>query len=254
MPMSSFKTRVLGGLVLAWLAAVSNASNADELRPHEITFHTTFKGFSAGDLKLTLKRDKGSGDFIYETRAFPSFLASLIVSPESLERSWFHVSESGVEPRRYLLTDGGHDPEHQTDINYDPLKRRVSGRVEGKPYDAPFEPGLQDVNSIRAALLVDLLAGRDPGEYAMLDGREVKRYVYARRGTARISTEIGELDTVIFESERKGSQGGGRTWRYWYAPSMGWLPVRIEQREDGRARLTFTVRTLRWLGDPPPPT
>ena len=250
--MPKFEARSVARVALACLfLALPAIGHGDELRPHEITFHTTFKGFSAGDLKLTLRRDKGSGDFIYETRAFPSFLASLIVSPESLERSWFHVGEAGVEPRRYLLTDGGHDPEHQTDITYYPLKRRISGRVEGKPYDAPFEPGLQDVNSIRAALLVDLLAGRDPGEYAMLDGREVKRYVYTRRGTARITTELGDLDTVIYESERTGSQGGGRTWRYWYAPSMGWLPLRIEQREDGRARLTFTVRSLRWLGEPP---
>ena len=149
-----------------------------------------------------------------------------------------------------MITDGGHDPEHQTDISYDAARHRITGSVGGKSFDAPLEPGLQDVNSIRAALLVDLLAGREPGEYAMLDGREVKYYVYTRRGTAHLSTDVGEVDTVIYESNRKGTTGG-RTWRYWYAPSLGFLPVRIEQREDGRARLTFTIRALRWLSGEP---
>ena len=81
----------------------------------------------------------------------------------------------------------------------------------------------------------------------MLDGRDLKHYVYTRVGTARIPTALGEVDTVIYRSDRKGSNGKGRIWQYWYAPSLGWLPVRIEQREDGNTRMTFTLRALKWL-------
>ena len=132
-----------------------------ELRPHEITYHTTFRGFSAGDLRLTLSRDGGSDSWMYETKAFPSFLASLIVSPESLERSWFKVTQAGVQPKRYALTDGGHDPEHQTELAYDWVRNRLTGKVGGKPYDSALEAGQQDVNTIRLAPVVDLLEGRD---------------------------------------------------------------------------------------------
>ena len=110
-----------------------------------------------------------------------------------------------------------------------------------------LEPGTQDVTSIRAALIADLAAGREPREYAMLDGREVKRYVYSKVGTAKVATAIGSVDTVIYRSDRKGSDGHGRVWQYWYAPSLGYLPVRIEQREDGATRMTFTLRSLKWL-------
>lgn len=242
------KTESLIVLAFALVAAsLAGISRADDLRAHEITYHTTFKGFSAGDLRLTLSKDAASDSWIYETRAFPSFLASLVVSPESLERSWFKVTPQGVQPKRYALTDGGHDPEHQSDLNYDWSRNRISGKVNGKPFDASLEPGQQDVNTIRLAPVVDLLAGREPGDYPLLDGREVKHYTYPKKGTATLQTELGELETVIYESERRNYDGTGRTWRYWFAPSLDWLPVRIEQREDGRARLTFTVRSLKWM-------
>ena len=242
------RTKSLIFLALAIVgASLSGITRADDLRAHEITYHTTFKGFSAGDLRLTLSKDAASDSWIYETRAFPSFLASLVVSPESLERSWFKVTPQGVQPKRYALTDGGHDPEHQSDLNYDWSRNRISGKVNGTPFDASLEPGQQDVNTIRLAPVVDLLAGREPGDYPLLDGREVKHYTYPKKGTATLQTELGELETVIYESERRNYDGTGRTWRYWFAPSLGWLPVRIEQREDGRARLTFTVRSLKWM-------
>lgn len=241
----SLAKRSLLALVLSGAALMSFA---DELKPHEITYHTTFKGFSAGDLRLTLTRDVATDNWVYETRAFPSFLASLIVSPESLERSTFRVTPQGIQPKHYALTDGGHDPEHQSDVTYDWSRGRVSGRVEGKSYDAALEPNQQDVNTIRLAPVVDLLAGREPGEYPLLDGRDVKHFVFPRQGAARLQTDLGDVDTVIYESQRKNYDGTGRTWRYWFAPSLGWLPVRIEQRENGRARLTFTVRSVKWTG------
>ena len=48
-------------LISLALACMTTARvHADELRAHEITYHTTFRGFSAGDLRLTLARDGGS--------------------------------------------------------------------------------------------------------------------------------------------------------------------------------------------------
>ncbi len=232
---------------MLWLVALPVAAHAEGLRAHQATFHTTFKGLSAGDLQLTLTPDTPPDSWVYETRAFPSFLASFVISPKSIERSWFRVTPTGVEPHRYQLNDGSADGDKATDFSYEQSSHRVTGIADGKPLDMSVDAGTQDVTSIRAALMVDLGAGREPHEYAMIDGRELKHYVYTRVGTARIPTALGEMDTVIFRSDRKGSNGKGRIWQYWYAPSLDWLPVRIEQREDGNTRMTFALRTLKWL-------
>lgn len=231
-------------LLLAWLGL---PAQAESLRPHDVVYRTSFKGLNAGDLRLTLTRDTAPDAWLYETHAAPSLLASLIVSAKSLEQSRFRVTAAGVEPRGYSLTDGSKEHSEDTTLLYDWQHGRVSGRARGEAVALELAPGTQDAMSIRAAVIVDLLAGREPKEYAMIDGRELKHYVYTRGSRARLDTALGAIDTVIFDSDRKGSDGRGRSWRYWYAPSLGWLPVRIEQREDGQTRMLLTVKSLKWL-------
>jgi uncharacterized protein DUF3108 len=233
---------------LALGAAPALADTA--LRAHEILYRFSFRGLGGGDLKLTLTQGPQPGSWVYETRSYPSFLARLVVSPDSRERSWFSIVEGGVRPERYRLEDGASNHAENSDLHYDYATGHITGTARGAPLDLPLEPGLQDVMSIRLAPTVDLLAGREPHEYAMLDGREVKHYVYSRVGAETLNTALGRLDTVVITSDRKGSDGRGRTWRYWYAPSLGWLTVRAEQREAGEARLALAVRSLKWLDSP----
>ena len=240
--------RGLGAILCVGLLGGESArTESASLRSHEISYHFAFHGLSGGDLKLTLKRDAEADHWIYETRANPSFLARLVVSSDSLERSWFKVTPAGVEPLHYKLDDGTSKHADDAEFRYDWEHGRVSGSVRGAALDLATMPGLQDVMSIRAAPMLDLISGRELHEYAMLDGREIKHYVYTHGGNEKIKTALGEVDTVIVNSDRKGSDGHGRMWRYWYAPSLNWLPVRIEQREDGQARMVLTVRSLKWL-------
>lgn len=211
------------------------------LKPHRVVYRTTFKGMGAGDLTLTLARD-GDG-WRYETTVAPSFLARIVISSASIERGWFTLTADGVRPSRYLLDDGSADRSKDIEYVYDWTRNRVTGIARGTPVDHELAPGLLDPMAIRAAVLVDLQAGREPREYRMLDGQEVKDYVYHRVGTARVHTALGELDTVIYVSDRKNSDGRGKSWKYWYAPALGYLPVRLEQRQGDDARLIFAIRS-----------
>lgn len=215
------------------------------LKPHAITFRTTFKGMNAGDLELKLTRDNGT--WTYETRANPSFLARFAVNPASRERGEFRVGPKGVQPLRYSLDDGTKDTGKDARLEYDWTRGRVTGSARSESIDLPVEPGTQDPLSIRAAVLVDLTAGREPGEYRMLDGHEFKTYVYRREGTQRLKTALGEVETVVYTSKRKDADARARSWKYWYAPSQGWLPVRIEQIDKGEPRIVFVVRSVQWL-------
>jgi len=234
-------------VVVLLAAAAAATAAADTLRAHDATYHLAFKGIGAGELELRLEAGTEPGSFVYETLAHPSLLARLVVNSGSRERCWFHVTSAGVEPDHYLLDDGTAEHKDSSDLTYDRSRGRITGIARGAPLDLPLEAGLEDVLSIRIAPVVDLLAGREPREYALLDGREVKHYLYARVGSERLKTALGEFDTVVYTSDRKGSDGKGRIWQYWFAPALGWLPVRAEQREDGHARLTLAISRFSWL-------
>jgi hypothetical protein len=215
------------------------------LTPHVVTYRVAFKGMAAGDLELHLTRVDGD-TWRYETRPRPSVLARLAVSAAARERGTFEVGPRGVRPLDYSLDDGaegrGRD---EASLEYDYAAGRVRGWARGEPLDLELAPGLQDPLSIRAAILLDLLAGRELGEYRMIDGRQVRTYVYRRVGTERLKTAAGEVETVVYTSSRKGADERARTWKYWYAPSLGWIPVRIEQRDRDGPRLVFTLRSFR---------
>lgn len=215
---------------------------ARELRPHTVTFAVAFKGIGAGTIELRLTRE-GPNLWRYETRPQPTMLARMIVSASSIERGTFSIGATGVEPHTYSLDDGtAKRTRDEVSLDYDRTAGRVRGFARGAPLDLPIVPRLQDPLSIRAALLSDLVAGREPGEYPMVDGRHVVTFVYRRAGDEKLRTALGELDTVVYTSARKGADARAKTWKYWYAPSLGWLPVRIEQRDENGPRLVFTVR------------
>ena len=230
-------------------SGANNAARATAgLRAHAIVYRGTFMGIGAGTLELTLRPGATPGSWVYETRPNPSFLASFAINPKSRERSSFELDAEGrVAPLGYRLDDGTSAHKDNVELAYLRSRGRITGSSRGAAVDLPLEPGTQDVMSIRLATPVDLLAGREPADYPMVDGSELKHFVYRRVGPQRIRTALGELDTIVFTSERKGADARDRTWRYWFAPSLGWLPVRIEQRQEGRTRLEFEVRALRWL-------
>jgi hypothetical protein len=217
-------------------------ASAGTLRPHSVTYRVAYKGMAAGELELRLTR-VDADTWRYETRPQPSFLARMVVSAASVERGTFRLGPGGVQPLSYSLDDGtAQRTRNDAALEYDRSAGRVSGYARGAPLDLELIPGLQDPLSIRAAILVDLLAGREPGEYPMIDGREVRTYIYRREGTATLDTALGALETVVYTSSRKGADARAKTWKYWYAPSLGWLPVRIEQRDRGETRLAFAIR------------
>lgn len=232
---------VLGAVAPSLLYAARGAAGEISLRPHTAVYRVLFKGIGAGDFELKLTAGAAPGTYRYETIPHPSLLARVIVSADSREVSEFRLGPAGVVPLSYHLDDGG---SHKDDVllRYDWEHGRVTGRSADKPVDLPLSPGTQDVMSIRAAILFDLLAGKTSTEYTMIDQDELKVFAYHRTGAEALETMQGRMDTAIWTSARKGGNPRDKTWKYWYAPSIGYLPARAEQLEDGNTRLAFELR------------
>ncbi len=235
--------RIMLGLALS--SSVTHATTLP-VPPHEAIYRTAFKGIGVGDLKVTLSHDATTDLWTYETRAQPTALARLFVSPQSIEQSVFRVTPNGIEPIRYHITDGSSHAEGTAELSYDETSHHVTGQVKGIALDLPFEGLLTDPLSIRAAVLFDLNAGRTPSEYAMIDNQDIKHYAYRFVRSERLNTALGNLNTVVYESDRAGAQGRGRSWRFWYAPALHQVIVRAEQRDDGHIRLLMTINTIQW--------
>jgi hypothetical protein len=199
-----------------------------------------WRGFNAGTTELDLARES-DGAYVYASRANARGLFRAVFNEEITQTSWLQLTAQGVRPLRYRADDGTSDTKRDISLEFDWSAGRARGTAEDKPVDVAIDPGVQDAMSIQLALLIDLLRGQKPQTYRLIDKGKIKEYVYTYQGEERLKTALGEVDTVIYTSQRAGSK---RLTRTWYAPSLGYVAVRGEQVKDGKREWVMDIRTL----------
>lgn len=221
-------------LILAFLAAavLSAAAPAAAVvpAPYAATYSVTYRGLDGGLIRFELHEEK-EGSFIFESRAQPSLLARLFVTENAVERTVMRIDADGVRPLSWYTEDGKSGEKKDGELEFAWEGGTVRGKVKGKDVDLPTEPGLQDRLSVQIAVMHALLRGEEPGTIPMVADDRIKRYIYTRARQETVATPAGEFDAVLYESTRPGSD---RLSRVWYAPALGYIPVRAEQLRDGK--------------------
>lgn len=231
----------LGWLLIALFGWSQTLAQAVMPEPFTARYDVSYRGIGAGSLVFSLRRAEPPGHYIYETHARPSFLARMVVSAAARERSEMRIDAVGVHPLRWELDDGKSGEGDDGQLVFDWQAGTVTGRVEGKDIELATEPGLQDRLSIQIAAMTALLRGSEPGTVPMIDDERIKHYSYTRKQTANLDTALGRVETVLYESTRSGSS---RVSRFWFAPSLGYLPVRAEQVRKGKVETVMVIASL----------
>jgi hypothetical protein len=76
----------------------------------------------------------------------------------------------------------------------------------------------------------------------MLDRNSAREYRYQREGAQTIDTALGRIDTVIYSSQHPGSP---RVTRFWCAPTLGYLPMRVEQKRIDSVEWSMQIQSLK---------
>jgi hypothetical protein len=224
----------------ALISSRAHAQPDAPLQPFKTSFSVEWKGINAGTAWLELTQT-GPGQYRYVSRNNARGIFRLAFPDEITQTSDFLLDDGTVKPLRYRADDGSTDKSRDISLDFDWTRGRVQGTAEKKRVDLEAPAGLQDGMSVQIALMVDLAAGRSPSMYWMIDKSKLKDYEYRSDGTARISTVLGELDTVIWSSRRPNSD---RITRVWYAPSLGYSPVKAQRIKAGSVEVAMTLRSL----------
>jgi hypothetical protein len=220
-----------------------NLAQADALalQPYVATYAVSYRGIDAGTLRMQLSHDSQTNRYTFETSANPSTLARLFIGRDAVERTVVEPIADGIRPVQWYLEDGKNGKDGDGNLTFDWAANKVHGEYEGKPVELPTQPGLQDRLSIQLAVSAQLVQGKEPKSIVMVNGDKTREYSYKRGETAQIDTKIGQLDTVIFESTRPGSN---RLSKVWHAPSLEFLPVRAEQIRKGKVETIMVLVAL----------
>ena len=210
---------------------------AAPLAPFTAHYIADWKSINVGTSDLELKPDTAPSAYLYTWTVTARGIFRLVYANDVIQKSWLSVAGDHVRPEKYRAEDGT----STVAIDFDWRERRARGESEKKPVNLKLSDGVQDVMSIQIEVMLDLRNGNLPKMFRILDKDEIKDFIYAQEGSARIRTVLGELDTVIVSSRRSG---GNRVLRMWFAPSLGYVPVLAERSRDGKVEFTMKIKTL----------
>ena len=213
-------------------------ASAEELKAFEASYAWSWHGATVA--VSTLRLERGDGDsWVYSSTSEPRGLGYLYPMRPKL-RSTLRITDQGVQPLSFKAEGAGDS--HNADVSFDWSAGRATGVYEGTEVDLSLKPGIQDDLSVQIAMMVELLHGRTPERLSMIDRNSTREYRYQREGAQAIETALGRIDTVIYSSQHQGSP---RVTRFWCAPTMGYLPLRIEQKRIDSLEWTMDIRSVR---------
>ena len=218
--------------------AAAQAACADELKPYQASYRGIWHGMVVAVSELKLEQ---TGDtWTYSSSSTPrgiGRLAAGVFPPRQV--SVVRVTGAGVKPLSYK-SEGG-DSGKSIELSYDWQAHRVTGTYEGTPVDLPLTPGVEDDASVELALTVELLAGRTPKTFRIIDKDGTREYEFARDGEATLETPMGKIATVVYRSQKAHSP---RITRFWCAPERGYIPIKVEQTRGDEVQWTMEIESL----------
>jgi Protein of unknown function (DUF3108) len=223
----------------AWSLLALNLARADELRPFEASYAWIWHGMNVA--VSTLKLEKSGDTWTYTSHSEPRGIGKLF-SERPTQKSVLRVTDSGTQPLSYQANDGTSSTKRAVEVKYDWDSARLTGVYEDTKVDLPLEPGMQDDASVQVAMMVELLRGRTPERFQLLNKNAVREYRYSREGETKLQTPLGEVATVVYRSERANSP---RVTRFWCAPTRGYIPLRVEQKRGDEVEWTMEIRSLK---------
>lgn len=218
------------------------ASPAAALLPqYKARYQVSYRGITGGQLESGLRPGTAPNQWLYESRAYPNLLGRIAVSPDARQISTMEVTAGGVRPLSLVFDDGSDSSTKDVRVSFDWASSRARGNAKEKTFDFEVPKGTQDSVSVQAAMLFDLMAGREPGSFWILNGAKLQEYRYWPEGRATVVTPYGQFDTVVWASQRDGSK---RVNRVWHAPSLGYVPVQAIQYNKGRPDVQLKLVAL----------
>ncbi len=229
-----------GGLILAVIAPVSGAADAPDepgIAPFIAHYEASWKGISVGTSEIHLTQGTEPGQYLYIWTITAHGIFRIAYQHDLVQKSWLRMIGDHVRPDKYFGQEGSQTVE----LNFDWQDMRATGVSETKPVDIKLPDGAQDVMSIQVEVMFDLKNGNLPKTFQIIDKDQLKEFNYTQEGSAKIRTEIGELETVIVTSQRAGNN---RILRMWFAPSLGFVPVQAERSRDGKVEIAMRIKSV----------
>lgn len=225
----------------AFSVAAHAACGADnDVTTYKATYSVEYKGKEAGVSDWTV-RSLGDDKYEFLASITAKGMLKLIRPKPTIERSQFRLEGGVLRPLEYWYEDGSRSGEDNWHVVFDWGRSVATVTTADARRELNIPQNALDIGTLKAAVMRDLEQKGAPGPYSITDEDSVGTYEYTDSGAATLETGVGSLETRIFIQQRAGSSRS--TWM-WVAPTLGFLPVRVEQRRNNEVQTAFLLSTV----------
>lgn len=229
---------------LFWMASYNVSAQsilAGDIAPFEVEFNVGNNLINAGSARLSLLQE---GDtWTYTLKTEPRGILKLAGKGEILEISTmtFNKTENvlQIQPESYIYRQDN-ERRRAVDANFDWQTRKVKHTYRGNTAEEIFEGPLVDRLSATLLIMNALRNDFQKAELQVFDTGRIKKVAFINDGTELLKTSLGQIETIRVIN--RNAAGGTRQTTTWFAPSLDYVPVKIEHRKRNElvARLTLT--------------
>lgn len=211
-----------------------------DIAPFEVVYEVGNHLINAGTAQLSLTQDGDIWSYSLSTK--PRGLLKLAGKGKIDETSTIRFAEVDgklwIQPQTYTFRQ---DKERRraVDASFDWENNSVTHVYRGEEITETFEDPIIDRLSATLLMMNSLRHEFNDTVLQVFDTGRIKSVSFMNAGNETLDTPLGEIETIRILN--RNATGGSRETTTWFAPSLDYVPVKIEHRKRGElvARLNL---------------
>ncbi len=236
---------IKGATALLLYAGISIAALAEEQNLPE--FDASYNVYRSGVMIARMQRSVSrleDGKLLYRSETNVTGLVSIFRNDRIVEQSTWQFTDGKIIPEFYQYLHTGTKKERNITIKFDWEKNQVTNSVNGSSWHMPAAEGILDKLLYQYSIMLDMQKGKSSLSYTVADGGKEKVYIFESLGEETIETPLGKLRTIKMVRHFTDND---RQSIFWSAPDIGYLPVKLENIDDG-VKTVVTINSLSGYG------
>ena len=193
-----------------------------------------------GQVMMTLKKVQVNL-YSYEIITRPSGFWRVIIDGSIREKSTFVFNDGLVQSKTYELTDTIRSKPRQSLAIFDWDNLLLSGNYKDRKFELPLNIDVIDRATLQIAIIANNQGPNLSSDYYILDRDKVLKVQVNKKDTVNVRVPFGEFETIEIQHRSEQSE---ITNSLWLAPELGYIPIKIAQKEDGKIVFSASLSQL----------
>ena len=212
-------------LIIAINLLICSQLFAATLPPEFTATYEIKKGFiTIGEATRSLRKSGDQWQYTSDSRT-TGFLGAVFPT-KIIQTTQFDITDSLIRPLHYKYTKN--KTAKVVNQKYDWEQHKVYSQSDEKLHVYEIPDKVQDQSIYQLSMMLDLADGKRDFTYHVAENVRLMDYFIKALPPKTIKTFRGKMQTTVMRIKTKRN-----TTTIWFAPSLHYLPVKIEFEEDG---------------------